>query len=68
MGVLALTPGVAGQDGTNVLLVVNTTSSASVRVALRYARARGVPDQNIVQLVIDTAEEISRAMPEPRSA
>ena len=60
VGVLALTRGVAAQDGTNVLLVVNTTSSASVRVALRYARARGVPDRNIVQLVTDTAEEISR--------
>ena len=60
MGVLALARGVAAQDGTNVLLVVNTTSSASVRVALRYAGARGVPDRNIVQLVTDTAEAISR--------
>ena len=60
VGLLALTRDVSAQDGTNVLLVVNATSSASLRVALRYARARGVPDQNIVQVVTDTAEGISR--------
>jgi uncharacterized protein (TIGR03790 family) len=52
---------VHAQDGTNVLLVVNAASPSSEPIAVRYAKARAVPPQNIVRLKTGTGDEIERA-------
>lgn len=49
------------QDGGNVLVVVNTASPASTRIAARYVRARAVPDEHVVRLTTGVDEEIERS-------
>ena len=48
------------QDGTNVLLVVNSASPAGQQIADRYAAARGVPPDNIVSVTTELTEDITR--------
>jgi uncharacterized protein (TIGR03790 family) len=55
-----LTDAVA-QSAENVLLVVNTSSPASMEVGAYYAQRRSVPEGNIVRLPISAAETIDRA-------
>jgi uncharacterized protein (TIGR03790 family) len=51
------------QTGDNVLLVVNQSSPDSVRVAEHYARARGVPQTQVLRITVDAAaDEIDRAV------
>jgi uncharacterized protein (TIGR03790 family) len=57
---LLLCPIAVAQDGSNVLLVINGKSTTGHAIAAHYARARGVPAENTVQLQTDTADEISR--------
>lgn len=49
------------QSGENVLLVINTRSSASDQIGTYYARARSVPQDNILRIAIEPAEQIGRA-------
>ena len=48
------------QDGSNVLLVTNTLSADSARIAEAYSEARSVPPQNIVRLKTSLLDEIDR--------
>jgi uncharacterized protein (TIGR03790 family) len=48
------------QDGSNVLVVINTASAASERVAAHYVRARSIPGENVVRVATDTGDEIDR--------
>lgn len=48
------------QDGTNVLVVVNRTSPESREIADRYASARRIPAENVLQITTDAGEEIER--------
>src|SRR5579862_8170204 len=57
---LAAAPFARAQSGSNVLLVVNTNSAASQQIAERYARARAVPQDNILRISVETAEQITR--------
>jgi uncharacterized protein (TIGR03790 family) len=58
---LALACSVASaQDGTNVLLVTNSTSNSSDRIGTHYARARQIPPENIVRVKTDVGDEIDR--------
>jgi uncharacterized protein (TIGR03790 family) len=50
-----------GQDGSNVLLVVNDVSADSRQIATHYAAARHVPPENVLSLSAPTAEEIERS-------
>ena len=57
-----LRPGPAlAQSGQNVLLVINDASPVSEKIADRYARARGVPQDNVVHIKVDAKDEISRS-------
>ncbi len=49
-----------GQDGRNVLLLVNAADAGSGEVAAYYARARAVPAEQLLPLRIATADEIDR--------
>jgi uncharacterized protein (TIGR03790 family) len=61
---LVFVPGVAhdafAQDGSNVLLVVNTANAASAPIAARYVRTRGVPAEQVVRVTTATGDEIER--------
>ncbi len=50
----------AAQNGTNVLVVVNSASPASVRIGEYYSAARSVPEKQIVRLKASVAETIAR--------
>lgn len=50
----------AAQTGRNVLLVVNGASPASVQIGDYYAKARGVPADQIVTLQTPTQDEVTR--------
>ena len=52
----------SAQTGENVLLVVNSASAASDQIGQHYARARAVPQDNILRLTVDANEEISRPL------
>lgn len=60
-GLLVLSSAIRAQDGTNVLLVINTASAVSARVGAHYAQARAIPTENIVRLKTDTDDEVTRA-------
>lgn len=49
------------QSGEHVLLVINTRSSASDQIGTHYARARAIPQDNILRIATDPAEQINRA-------
>jgi uncharacterized protein (TIGR03790 family) len=54
-------PGAArAQTGENVLVVINTSQPASVKVGEYYATARRVPGNNVVRISAGTAELVSR--------
>ena len=48
------------QSASNVLVVANERSPASLQVASRYAARRGVPDDQLVRITAPTSEQISR--------
>lgn len=58
--VLALTAGVpaAAQSARNVLVVVNESSAESVEIGEYYARARGLPAEQILRIKVDVGDEI----------
>ncbi len=45
------------QSGDNVLLVVNESSPDSIRIAEHYARARGVPQTQLLRIKVDAAAD-----------
>ena len=49
-----------GQDGANVLVVVNTASPVAAPIAARYLRARAIPAEQVVRLTTSTDDEIDR--------
>ena len=55
----ATAPAVA-QTGRHVLLVVNAASPASAQIGDYYAKARGIPADQIVKLSLPTGDEISQ--------
>jgi uncharacterized protein (TIGR03790 family) len=57
----ALAPPAFAQSAANVLLVVNEASADSVSIADYYARARGVPADQVLRLKLDVADEIDRS-------
>ncbi len=61
---LAVAPGAAGAPGgpENVLLIVNSSSSASADIGAYYARRRGIPRRNVCLIRSTAGEEISRAV------
>ncbi|MCU0257238.1 MAG: TIGR03790 family protein [Vicinamibacterales bacterium] len=56
----ALAPPAFAQSAANVLLVVNEASAESVTIADYYARARGVPPDQVLRLTLEAADEIDR--------
>jgi uncharacterized protein (TIGR03790 family) len=54
--VLTFPSAVAAQSATNVLLVVNAASPASVRIGEYYAERRGIPKEQVLQLSTLPAE------------
>jgi uncharacterized protein (TIGR03790 family) len=58
---LALCPFASAQDGRNVLIVVNSASAASEKIAAHYARARNIPTENAVRVQTEIRDEITRA-------
>src|SRR5512145_1199982 len=50
----------AAQTGSNVLVVVNSSSPASIRVGEYYATARMVPEKNVVRIRTSAADAIDR--------
>jgi hypothetical protein len=61
--VLGFAATVVAQSGDNVLLVVNESSADSTRIAEHYARARGVPQAQVLRIKVDGAvDEIERAV------
>src|SRR5258706_2171840 len=58
--VLALGASANAQTGANVLLVVNTSSTASQTIGREYASHRSVPADNVCALQLPITESISR--------
>ena len=56
----AATATAAAQTGRHVLLVVNAASPASAQIGEHYAKARGIPADQIVKLTLPTGDEISQ--------
>src|SRR5688572_3857151 len=52
---------VLAQDGSNVLVVVNTASAAAEEIAARYTRARSIPADNVLRITTAVTEDIDRA-------
>jgi uncharacterized protein (TIGR03790 family) len=50
----------AAQTGRQVLLVVNGASPASAQIGDYYAKARGVPADQVIKLTLPTRDEISQ--------
>lgn len=62
LALLALASPALAQSGDNVLLVVNENSADSARIGEHYARARGVPQSQVLRVKTDAgADEIDRA-------
>ena len=57
---LSVSAAASAQDGSHVLVVVNTASPLSASIAARYMRARAVPPENLVSLKTGTGDEIDR--------
>lgn len=51
----------AAQTPDNILLVVNSDSTASTQIAAHYVQVRKVPDRNVVRLHTPETDAISRA-------
>ena len=51
---------VAAQDGTNVLVVVNSASPSGQQIAEGYAAARSIPADNVVRIATALTEDIER--------
>jgi uncharacterized protein (TIGR03790 family) len=49
-----------GQDGSNVLVIVNDASLVSRRIGEYYVRKRGIPPANFCRIKVDPAEDIDR--------
>ena len=49
------------QDGSNVLLIRNDTSTDSQQIAARYAAVRHIPTENVLPLTVTPSEEIDRS-------
>ncbi len=49
------------QSPANVLLVINSNSESSQQIGDYYARARAIPQDNILRLPVDQAEQITHA-------
>ncbi len=59
--VLALASPASAQTGANVLLVANANSPDSLRIAEAYARARAVPQDQVIRIKVDpAADEVDR--------
>jgi uncharacterized protein (TIGR03790 family) len=56
----ALASPAPAQDASNVLLVVNRSSEDSRTIGDHYARARGIPSEQIVSIATSTNDEITR--------
>ncbi|HEY2017441.1 MAG TPA: TIGR03790 family protein [Bryobacteraceae bacterium] len=63
---LVLLPGLHGQTGQNVLLVVNRNDAVSRQIADYYRPRRAVPEQNVCYLDSPTDEEIDWQVYEQR--
>ena len=50
------------QTGANIVVITNALSKVSDQVGDYYARARGVPSDQVLRLNIPVAEEVSRAV------
>jgi uncharacterized protein (TIGR03790 family) len=50
----------SAQSGSNVLLVINEASPASVQIGDHYARVRGLPPENVVQITAPADETVER--------
>ncbi len=61
MACLLVSANAVAQNGTNVLVVVNKSSSSGDQIARAYARARAVPDENIISIATDDTEEVDRS-------
>lgn len=57
---IAAPPTAAAQTGRHVLLVVNAASPASAQVGEYYAKARGIPADQIIKLTLPAGDEISQ--------
>ncbi len=58
---LALASAASAQSGANVLLVANANSPDSIRIAEAYARARAVPQDQLLRIKVDAAaDEVER--------
>jgi len=51
---------VAAQTADNVLVVINDDSAASVEIGEYYAAKRGVQNDHVIRIKVDTAETIQR--------
>ena len=54
---LAVSAPALAQTGANVLLVANANSADSVRIAEAYARARAVPEDQVLRIKVDAAQK-----------
>jgi uncharacterized protein (TIGR03790 family) len=61
VGVLFVASPLHGQDGTNVLLVINEASPESEQIGARYAATRRIPADNIVRLKTELSDDLERA-------
>jgi uncharacterized protein (TIGR03790 family) len=52
--------GLRAQDGSNVLVVVNSANADSEKIAGRYVTARSIPADNVLRLKTSTDDEIDR--------
>jgi len=66
MCVLAFSAPAAAQTGANVLLVVNTASSASETIARKYAERRDVPPDNLCAISLPVSESVAREVYEAK--
>jgi uncharacterized protein (TIGR03790 family) len=49
------------QDRNAVLVVANSASASSVSIAMQYAAARGVPDDQVLRITTATRAQVTRA-------
>ena len=60
VGLLAIAARSDAQTGANVLVVINSTSSASEAVGRQYAAQRGVPQDNLCAIQTPASETVNR--------
>jgi uncharacterized protein (TIGR03790 family) len=61
LAIVSVAPDAFAQDGSNVLVVVNTASVSAAPIAARYVRARAIPAEQVVRVTTSTGDEIERA-------